>query len=240
MMCRVLGACLVAALVTSASSTWGAEGVGHAHSAPVVLAPGYADLEFEPPVAGEYALPALGSAADGVVLDVAGKPRQLHDFMGDKIVVLSFIYTTCSDVNGCPLATHVLRRLQDRIGESEELLDQVRLLSFSFDPAHDTPVVLRDYSESFKRTGFDWQFLTSDSEQALTPVLRDYDQWVIKDFDPDGNSLGTMSHVLRVYLIDRQRRIRNIYSVSFLHADTVVADIRTLLLEPLTPMSTGT
>jgi cytochrome c peroxidase len=39
------------------------------------------------------------------------------------------------------------------------------------------------------------------------------------------------SHILRVMLIDRQRRVRNIYSVSFLHADTVLNDVRTLLLE---------
>jgi cytochrome c peroxidase len=36
---------------------------------------------------------------------------------------------------------------------------------------------------------------------------------------------------LRVFLIDRKRQIRNIYSISFLHADTVLADVRTLLAE---------
>jgi cytochrome c peroxidase len=40
-----------------------------------------------------------------------------------------------------------------------------------------------------------------------------------------------MSHILRVYLIDRQRRIRNIYSMSFLHADVVVNDIESVLDE---------
>ncbi|MFP6816570.1 MAG: SCO family protein [Pseudomonadales bacterium] len=203
----------------------------HRHPRPVVLAPGYARLEFQPPMAGKYALPALGYAADGAVIDVAGSPRRVHDFLGDKIVVLSFIYTTCSDVNGCPLATHVLRGVQDHVVASDDLRDQVRLVSFSFDPAHDTPAVLRDYSRHFKRPDFDWQFLTSRDEQTLEPVLRDYDQWIIKDYDAEGKFLGTMSHLLRVYLIDRQRRIRNIYSVSYLHADSVGNDIRTLLIE---------
>jgi cytochrome c peroxidase len=36
---------------------------------------------------------------------------------------------------------------------------------------------------------------------------------------------------LRVFLIDKERRIRNIYSTSFLHADTVVNDVRSLLIE---------
>jgi cytochrome c peroxidase len=233
----VLHAGLVAVLAVAAAlpvNGWGAEATrsaAHGHPRPVVLAPGYADLEFEPPAAGEYALPALGSAADGAVIDVTGKPHRLHEFLGDKIVVLSFIYTTCSDVNGCPLATHVLRGLQNHIAGSDDLRDQVRLVSLSFDPAHDTPAVLGDYSRHFKQPDFDWQFVTCDSERELEPLLRDYDQWVIKDYDADGNFLGTMSHVLRVYLIDAQRRIRNIYSVSFLHADTVANDIRTLLYE---------
>jgi len=226
-------ASLVAVLAAAAPPRSSAEGAGaaHEHARPLVLAPGYADLEFEPPAPGSYALPPLGSAADARVLDAAGNQRQLYELLGDRIVVLSFIYTTCSDVNGCPLATHVLRGLQDRIAAADELRGQVRLISFSFDPAHDTPAVLRDYSRHFKQADFDWQFLTCDSEQTLAPVLRDYDQWVVKDYDAEGRYLGTMSHVLRVYLIDRQRRIRNIYSVSFLHADTVANDIRTLLQE---------
>ena len=47
----------------------------------------------------------------------------------------------------------------------------------------------------------------------------------------DGSYSGTMSHILRVYLIDNDRRIRNIYSAGFLHVDTVTNDLRTLLLE---------
>ena len=38
-----------------------------------------------------------------------------------------------------------------------------------------------------------------------------------------------MSHILRVFLIDRQKNIRNIYSPSFLHPDILLADIRTVL-----------
>ncbi|MEJ2088601.1 MAG: hypothetical protein P8Y69_09050 [Gammaproteobacteria bacterium] len=54
---------------------------------------------------------------------------------------------------------------------------------------------------------------------------------MVRDRDEAGNLLGTMSHVLRVYLIDAERRIRNIYSVSFLHADTIASDVETLLME---------
>ena len=106
-------------------------------------------------------------------------------------------------------------------------------LSFSFDPDYDTPAVLADYAERFVANEFDWQFLTCGSETELAGVLQDYDQWIIRDYDSEGRSLGTMSHLLRVYLIDRDKRIRNIYSVSFLHAETIANDIRTLLAPPV-------
>ena len=63
------------------------------------------------------------------------------------------------------------------------------------------------------------------------PILNAYGQWVIRDYDENGEYMGTMSHILRVFLIDESRQIRNIYSTSFLHADTVANDVRSLLIE---------
>jgi len=64
---------------------------------------------------------------------------------------------------------------------------------------------------------------------------------VIRDFDENGEYDGTMSHILRVFLIDGSRQIRNIYSTSFLHADTVANDVRSLLIEAAAqpPADTG-
>ena len=207
------------------SLSWASE-APHAHPKPQVLAPGYGPLEFEPPLPGSYALPPLGVAADGDVLDSRGRATKLRELLDGHIVVLSFIYTTCSDINGCPLATHVLRGVQDRLLDAPGLDGQVRLISLSFDPERDTPPVLARYGGYFKAPGFDWRFLTTRSQAELAPVLDAYGQWVIRDPEQ-----GALSHLLRVYLIDREGRIRNIYSVSFLHADTLLNDIRTLLME---------
>jgi len=197
----------------------------------VVLAPGYSPLSFTPPSSGSYSLPTMGSAADGTVLDSDGEIRQLHDFLGRKPTLLSFIFTSCDDVNGCPLATYVMRSVQDKLLANPTTAESVRLVSFSFDPIFDTPDVIDAYGAQFRTGNFDWQFLTTSGADTLDPILRAYDQWVIRDFNADGEYLGTMSHILRVFLIDRDRQIRNIYSTSFLHADTVANDIQTLLLE---------
>ena len=195
---------------------------------PQVLAPGYSALTFQAPAAGSYSLPSLGEAADGVLLDSSGAPATLHALYNDKTIVLSFIYTSCPDVNGCPLATFVLSQVQQRLSSHESLADNVRLVSVSFDPVNDSPEVLADYGKSFRRHDVDWRFLTTGSEKSLAPILEDYDQAVIRDIGPNGEPIGTMSHILRVFLIDKNKNIRNIYSPSFLHPDILLADILTV------------
>ncbi len=196
------------------------------------LAPGYNPLKFIPPKAGSYSLPIISQAKDGTVLTTENNKKQLHSFMGDKLALLSFIYSTCSDINGCPLATAVFHKINNRLQKEPQLAKKLRLLTLSFNPEHDKPKAMRQYAKGFSNDIVDWQFLTTQSEQQLKPILDHYQQSIQKIYDDKGNFTGTFSHILRVYLIDTNKNIRNIYSVSFLHADTLINDVKTLLLEP--------
>jgi cytochrome c peroxidase len=173
----------------------------------------------------------LGTAADGAVRDATGEALRLHEVLDGKLVLLGFIYTHCPDVNGCPLASYVMKQVQARLLDDQELRDEVRLVSLSFDPELDTPQAMDDYSQHFKRQDFEWRFLTTDSEAQLQPILQGYGQFREKYYGTDGSYSGSMSHILRVYLIDRGKRIRNIYSASFLNEETAINDLTTLLME---------
>lgn len=203
-------------------------GVAVAADPAAVLAPGYGTLEYELPVAGSFELPPIGVAADGEVLDSNGQKRHLHELYGDKITLLSFIYSTCSDVNGCPLTSFVFYKLKTAMNKEPALAENLRLISLSFDPKRDTPEVMRLYSSNFAYAGQagEWLFLTTESEQKLRPILSAYNQDV-----QNGQTTGNFSHILRVFLIDRSGRIRNIYSVAFLHTDLILNDVYTLLME---------
>ena len=207
-----------------------AQGGGH-HAEPRALAPGYGALGFETPTPASYVLPPLQHAADGAVLDADGSPTTLHAQFGDGVALLSFIFASCTDINGCPLATAVLHRIQRRLRDEPELAARLRLVSLSFDPGRDTPEVMSRYGASFGDGAVDWRFLTTSSEAELKPILDAYGQTLQREYDAEGNYLGSISHILRVFLIDSRRRVRNIYSVSFLHPDLLLADVRTVLLE---------
>ena len=201
-------------------------------SAPAqTLAPGYGELKFAVPISGTYKLPMLGQASDGDVLDSEGRATGLHALMDnpDKVVLLSFIYATCSDINGCPLATAVFHKIKNRLEKEPELASRLRLITLSFNPEHDTPERMRAYGATLQGKAVEWYFLTTQSEKELQPILKAYKQTAEKVYDAKGHFTNIFSHNLRVFLIDQHKQLRNIYNTELLHPDTLISDIKTLL-----------
>lgn len=196
-------------------------------------APGYGKLGYTLPEIGSYRLPPMGLAADGEVLDADGHGRRLYDLFAGKYVLLAFIYTRCSDVNGCPLTAHVFYRIKSAMKRDPVLAERLKLISLSFDPAFDTPEMMALYGNNFRYAGNagEWRFVTTASQRELAPILAAYHQEVQEEGGADGRAGNGFSHLLRVFLIDPERRIRNIYNADFLHQDLLVNDVKTLLAQ---------
>lgn len=216
-----------------------------------LLAPGYGALDFEAPEAGSYKLPAIGTAKNARVLNADGEYVEYHDLFKGKYSLLSFIYTRCTDINGCPLSHLVFNRVQAQGNEIPELAKDLQLISMSFDPENDTPEVLKMLSKedhslheghgdhahhghdmsAMEKDEIEITYLTADSVENLMPILKDYGQEVQNEINEDGTQSENFSHILRVFLIDPENRIRNSYSVTFLHPDIIVNDVKTLMME---------
>jgi protein SCO1/2 len=193
------------------------------------------DYDYAPPLPGSYALPVVKLAGDGALLDTNGKAIQLRDLTRGRITVLSFIYTRCAAPKACPYATGVLGQLHDLSEKDKTLATNMRLVSISFDPEYDTPQRLAAYFGNVReeKSGCEWRFVTAKSRTELEPILSAYDQAVDKRpnaADPQ----GPLFHTVRVFVIDRNGRIRNIYSSGTLDPRLVLADVKTLLLEEST------
>ncbi len=192
-------------------------------------------LDFEPPPAGTYTLHRIMAAPDGAVLGIDGRARRLSDFTRGRITLLGFIYTTCVDPEGCPLAYRVFDAVKDAIVATPALRDRVQLVTLSFDPARDTPDVMRRYGGSRVRDdipGLRWYFLTTRSARELMPLVDGFGQDVLVTIDrSSGTPRRELSHVLKVFLIDPDGFVREIYTSTFLHLRTILNDIETLLME---------
>lgn len=191
-------------------------------------------LDFTPPTPGSYQLQRIMPVPEGTVLDVDGEAKSLQHFTRDKITLLSFIYTSCADPEGCPMAYKTFDDLKKHIVARPEFTDQIRFVSLSFDPLRDTPEMMQHYGGSHVRDkqGLQWYFLTTPSPAALEPLVDGFDQDVQVVVDKEtGKTSQELSHVLKVFLIDRQSEVREIYTTSFLLPQVVINDIETLLLE---------
>jgi protein SCO1/2 len=184
-------------------------------------------LEYEPPAPGSYVLHRIMPAPDGRVVGLSGKTEPLSRYTRGAITLLGFIYTTCADPDGCPLAYRVFDALQEEIKAAPRLRDKVRFVTLSFDPIRDTPDAMREYAGSREKGGAPrWYFLTTRSARELEPLVEGFGQDVRQT--PSGREL---SHVLKVFLIDAAGDVREIYSSNFLHPRVVLNDIETLLLD---------
>jgi cytochrome oxidase Cu insertion factor (SCO1/SenC/PrrC family)/cytochrome c2 len=85
--------------------------------------------------------------------------RFYDDLIKDKIVIVSFIYTSCTDI--CPLTTARMAQVEDRLGAA--VGRDLFMLSITVDPENDTPEKLKAYAQAFG-TGPGWQFVTGTPE----------------------------------------------------------------------------
>lgn len=194
--------------------------------------------QFTPPPPGTYTLPPIDTVNDHRLLDSTRKPVDLFALTAGKITVISFMYTSCHDVGGCPLAAAVLQQIDQLLAKRPHLAKQVTLISVSFDLERDTPSRLAEIQAGIApRTA--WHFLTSANQENLQTVLEDFHQPVAKLWNEDGSWSGLFRHVLKVYLLDANHQVRNIYSTGLFSAQLVMNDIETILMETNAPLTTS-
>jgi protein SCO1/2 len=193
---------------------------------------------FTPPAAGTYRLERILPAPDGEVLDSDGSRHGLRAFTTGKVTLFSLIYTYCTDAKGCPLAYATLHALREMLATDPALRGQVRFVSMSFDPESDTPAMMRSYGGAdavpvgTQPGGLTpWHFLTTQSARELLPILDGFGQDVAVATHPAGVRAPVLSHLLKVYLIDRSGVVREMYSTAYLQPAVLCNDIFTLLME---------
>jgi protein SCO1/2 len=166
-------------------------------------------------------LPVIEAAPEFALVDADEKRVALSQFRG-KAVLVSFFFTTCS--GACPATTHRLAKVQAALATTPDLGQRVQFLSVSLDPARDTPAKLRDYRRLYEIDGKAWAFLTGPAKD-VERTLADWGMWA----KPTAN--GQLDHPSRVYLVDPQGRIREIYNLDFLRIPWVIEDLQ-LVLNP--------
>ena len=170
-----------------------------------VISQGSAD--YVPTV--QYHVPTSGDEVpDYTLLNQSGKSIDLRQFHG-KVVAMTFIYTRCPLADYCPRMSRNFAEIDRALAAEPRLYARTHLLTVSFDPAYDTPKVLRSYGGAYtgqySRENFQhWDF-AAPSEAEL-PKMK---QWFDVGITPGKN--GTLQHSLATVIFDRDGRVLAFY-----------------------------
>lgn len=184
------------------------------------------------PESGTYKLHRIQPAPSGwVIEDRYWLPRRLSSYTKGKVTLFSFFYSTCRDPEGCPKAWDAFQTVHAAIKTNPNLHSKVRLLFLSLDPKVDTPEMMSMFQTSLSTPEAPWSFLTTWSDSYLAPILNDMYVPAAREFDDAGKRTDVINHLIKVFLIDKEGWVREIYTTKFLDPDVIISDIGTLLLE---------
>lgn len=108
----------------------------------------------------EPAMEVLFDAPTFSVIDQNGQTVSNETLHG-KVWIASLFFTSCPGI--CPMMTSRLEDLQNTVKSSD-----VKLVSFSVDPEHDTPAVMKVYADKARADADRWHFVTGTKDQMYT------------------------------------------------------------------------
>lgn len=208
---RTVFACAVLVLLAYATTH------GLTHNFQIWTAEGARRLEV-----ALHPVPAPHIAMDGPGM----RQRTLRQILTDEraVTIVDFMYTRCITV--CLTLGSAFQQMQAAIAQGGQVpgAAPLRLLSISFDSAHDAPVVLGKYAENLHADPRVWRFARAARAADVQPLLDRYQVTVI----PDG--LGGYEHNAALLVMDTEGRLVRVFDYAEL--DVTLAYARFLAGPP--------
>jgi protein SCO1 len=125
--------------------------------------------------------------------------------LSGKVCVFGCFFTCCT--TQCPVLTGSMARLQSELSN----LPDVRLISLTVDPEHDTTEKLTAYAQTFGADPNRWLFLTGEQGIVESFVTKQLKQGVERNTGADAEPGNKFLHSERLILVDRAGHIRGFF-----------------------------
>ncbi len=144
--------------------------------------------------------------------------------LNNKIYVANFFFTTCPSI--CPEMQTLMKKVHDQ--DDFVKLNDFKLVSFTVDPDHDTPAVLKEFADRVGADSNRWKFLSGNRDAIYKLAYDGY----MANAAADSTAPGGFLHSDLVFLIDRERHIRGIYEgTSATDMKRLIDEIKVLVAE---------
>ena len=172
-------------------------------------------------------LQSYGKVQPFTLTNQLGQTVTLND-VKNRVWIADVIFTRCP--GPCPKMTEEMSKIQKAFPSETNL----RFVTLTTDPEHDTPRRLQDYSEKFAADPARWHFLTGTKKELLANLavgsLKLSALEKEKELQQDPNDLFIHSTVF--VLVDKTGEIRGFYeSLEDGFQQKIQADIKSLLAE---------
>jgi len=138
-----------------------------------------------------------------------------------KIYVADFFFTTCPSI--CP----IMHRNMLNVYEAYKNDKDIKIISYTIDPKHDSVNVLKSYADKLGIAGNTWWLLQGKKEE----IYKLSESYLVRKPEEDAKQL--FIHDGYFILVDKQKRIRGTYDGTVPDQVThLIADIKTLKAEP--------
>ena len=122
-----------------------------------------------------------------------------NEFYKGKVYVVEFFFTTCPTI--CPKMTANMLKIQDKFYGNPNF----GIASFSINPTHDTPEILKEYAKSHGATLKNWNFLTGDQATIYDLATKGFTLYAGENSAAEGG----FEHSGMFALVDQNGNIRS-------------------------------
>jgi protein SCO1/2 len=172
----------------------------------------------------QYHVPEPGDLVpDFRLTNQSGRQITLRQFRG-KALLITFIYTRCPLSDYCPRMSRNFASIDKSLQADPALYRRTHLLSISFDPAYDSPAVLRSYGEAYtgnytKEKFEHWDFAASD--KADLPKLLEF-----FDVGATPGENHTITHSLSTVVISPDGKVAQWYPTNDWKVEDVLNELK--------------
>jgi protein SCO1/2 len=172
----------------------------------------------------QYHVPSAGDELPDLAMrNQSDKVIHLGQFKG-KVLLITFVYTRCPLADYCPRMSRNFAQIDQDLARDPKLYAKTHLLSVSFDPAYDTPKVLRSYGGAYtgkytKENFAHWDFAAPE-EKALKPM----EEWF--DLGVTSGPGNTLAHSLATVVVGEDGKVISFYPNNDWNVAEVEAQVR--------------
>ena len=124
-----------------------------------------------------------------------------NSFYKNKVYVVEFFFTTCPTI--CPKMNKNMVTIQNKFFGNPNF----GIASFSINPKHDTPKILKEYAKEHGATLKNWNFLTGDQDKIYELANIGFTLYA----GEDSQAAGGFEHSGSFAIVDKNGNIRSRY-----------------------------